>query len=144
MSMYYLHRAGETTGPFAPGRLQQMWRAREIGPADQVCEHGSDEWLPAEVIAMPTLEEDREVNERTAWIRALRPYAALSWALWSLGIVIAVLTFGAAWFLYVPLLVVGFFFNPPRYVCAGCGNRLEKTSARCPSCAARIVPFRKA
>lgn len=53
MSMYYLHRDGETTGPFGAGRIAEMIRAAEISEHDLVCAFGTEEWIPA-YMAAPT------------------------------------------------------------------------------------------
>ncbi len=143
MSMYYLHREGTTTGPFAPGRLRQMWTAGEVGPGDLVCEHGTEEWMDAEAIAMP-MQEDLEVaaprpprrNEVRRFFR--RPYGVLA-------IVVIVIGFGALFSPAFPLgilvVLIGLALGRERWFCGGCGNRIERTSAMCPACRAPLAKW---
>lgn len=51
MSMFYLHRAGETTGPYAAGRIAQMIDAGEIDDTTLACAHGTEDWIPAHLVA---------------------------------------------------------------------------------------------
>lgn len=137
MSMYYLHRNGETFGPLAPGRLRQMWQAGEIGHTDQVCEHGTEEWMPAEVIAgeeiaAPDLGK-RRVDQPRAKRKQARPRLLLALLISFIGLGVMIF---AHWALGLIVIIMGAALDRVHYVCSGCGNRLEKTSTLCPACRA--------
>jgi len=135
MSMYYLHRDAETTGPFAEGRLRQMLTAGEIGPDELVCAHGTEDWIPASyvVTAAPV-----PVKAPTG-IRKTRPYNRASWLLALSGLAalfLLPLIIGVG--LCALLVIAGVVIDRPRYICPTCGNRVERTSVICPTCSARL------
>jgi hypothetical protein len=133
MSMYYLHRDGETTGPFGQGRIADMIRDGEISDQDQVCAHGTEEWIPAGFVVPGPPAAPGKLPP--AGIRKTRPMAGMSWMLflfaivsmlllpWLIGVTIAIL-----------MIVVAVCVDRPRYLCGGCGNRIERTSQICPAC----------
>ncbi len=137
--MYYLHRSGETTGPFASGRLRQMWDAGEITHTDQVCAHGTEEWVPADAIAAPTLEDDRASRSVPARPMALhsfvRPWNGISLFLGAIGIV----TLFTGPIFGIITIIIAIAIDRKRYVCGDCGNRIEKTSTICPACQSVLV-----
>jgi hypothetical protein len=137
--MYYLHRAGETTGPYAPGRLGMMLDAGEITATDQVCEVGTEEWLPVEVV-LPLSEPLAKATARVAEKVRLQPFFWLSVLLFFSGVAFALffakiigVPFGVA------LILVAVALDRPRFLCGECGNRVEKSSVICPTCNARLV-----
>lgn len=139
MSMYYLHRAGETTGPYAPGRLGMMLDAGEIAATDQVCEVGTEEWVPVDVV-LPVAEHPAKVPARVACKVRSRPFFWLSALLFFSGVGFALffaqiigVPFGVA------LILVAIALDRPRFLCGECGNRIEKSSGVCPACQARLV-----
>ena len=139
MSMYYLHRAGATTGPYTPVRLGIMVDAGEIAATDQVCEIGKDEWMPVEFV-LPVSEPPTKAMARTAEKVRSQPFFWLSVLLFFSGIgfvlffakIIGV-PFGVA------LILVSLVLDRPRFLCGECGNRIEKSSVVCPTCNARLV-----
>ena len=140
MSLYYLHRGGVTTGPFAEGRLRQMWTGGKISAGDMVCEHGTREWIDAGVIAAQGPVETREASPLLAKRVARQPFFLLSLALFAAGVGFALLfpqiigiPFGAV------LIIVALAIDRPRFICGQCGNRVAQTSVMCPACAARLV-----
>lgn len=136
--MYYLHIAGETTGPFGPGRLADMIAAGEISDQDLVCAHGTEEWIPAHLVAStaPTAPV-RELQP--VGIRKTRPMAGMSWTLFLVAVLLLVFL---PWLISLPiglvLIIVAACVDRPRYLCGGCGNRIEKTSRICPACRAKL------
>ncbi len=137
--MYYLHRAGETTGPYAPGRLGIMLDAGEIAATDQVCEVGTEEWLPVEVVR-PVAEPVAKVTARIAYKVRSQPFFWLSALLFFCGVGFALffakiigVPFGVA------LILVAVALDRPRFLCGECGNRVERSSVVCPACQARLV-----
>ena len=140
MSMYYLHRAGETTGPFAPGRLAMMIEAGEITGTDQVCEVGTEEWLPAYIMASaapePVVKPKAVVMPRVA----RSPYVWLALFIFLMGILTMIMI---PWIIGVPagilLIVISLIVDRRHHICGGCGNRVEKTSMVCPACHAKLV-----
>lgn len=138
MGMYYLHRAGESTGPYAPGRIAQMIDAGEIGDDTLACAHGSEEWIPAHLVA----ERPERVRPRAA--RAFpkvssRPFQWIAGLTILLGLV---LLFSWVWVVGLILLVIGLALNRPRFHCGSCGNRVEKISALCTTCRSPLLPWR--
>jgi hypothetical protein len=144
MSMYYLHRHGETTGPYAPGRLGMMLDAGEIAATDQACEIGTEEWMPVEFV-LPERDVARWAPEPTYGLKTSRqPWAFLSFIL----CLIAVLGFfswglgrvgGIGAFVSLLLIIIGVALDRPKWLCGECGNRIEKTSGLCPVCKATLV-----
>jgi len=144
MSMYYLHRAGATTGPYTPVRLGIMVDAGEIAATDQVCEIGKTEWMPVEFV-LPVSEVARWAPQSTYALKtSRRPWAFLSvilcliaviglyfWALNRVG--------GSGAFVSLLLIVIGLAVDRRKWLCGQCGNRIEKTSGLCPVCKATLV-----
>lgn len=139
MSMYYLHRAGETTGPFAEGRLRQMWTAGEIGPDDLVCAHGTEDWIPASIAVPEEMPAAPRKIEVPVGKKKKRPFLLLSWLFFLAGIGLMI---ALPWMIGLPcgviLILVAISVDRPLWICGGCGNRIEKTSAVCPACGRRI------
>lgn len=143
MSMYYLHRNGETSGPLAIGRLSQMWTAGEIGPDDLVCALGSEEWIQAEVIAGSEVLRDEAGWKATAKPKVVgkvtrRPYRAIGWVVVILGLGTLVTP---AFLIGILLILIGLGLNRPHFHCGKCGNRVEKISVLCPTCRAALLPW---
>lgn len=128
MSMYYLHRAGETTGPYAPGRLGMMLDAGEITATDQVCEVGTEEWLPVEFVR----PIDAEPRRRSLLPPPPRKPKRRTNSLALFGMTLALMLAGlgmyyAAWFIAGSVaFVLGFIV----FVVALCINHLEHTGRR--------------
>jgi DNA-directed RNA polymerase subunit RPC12/RpoP len=137
MSMYYLHRAGETTGPYAPGRLGMMLDTGEITATDQVCEVGTEEWLPAYMVeAKPEPVKAKKPAEVVAR-RVMK--APLVWLALLIAAIGFVTLFALHWAVGLLLIVLAMVVDRRHYVCGGCGNRIEKSSVVCPTCQARLV-----
>jgi len=135
--MYYLHRAGETTGPYAPGRLGMMLDAGEITATDQVCEVGTDEWLPAYMIEVkPEPVKAKKPPEVVARRVMKAPLVGLALLIAAIGLA-ALFTF--QWAVGLVLIVIAMVVDRRHYVCGECGNRVEKSSVVCPTCQARLV-----
>ena len=139
MSMYYLHRAGATTGPYTPVRLGIMVDAGEIAATDQVCEIRKTEWMPVEFV-LPVSEPLAKATARVAEKVRLQPFFWLSVLLFFSGVAFALffakiigVPFGVA------LILVAVALDRPRFLCGECGNRIEKSSVVCPTCQARLV-----
>jgi len=142
--MYYLHRAGATTGPYTPRRLGTMLGAGDVAPTDQVCEIGKDEWMPLEVV-LPESEVARWAPEPSYVLKtSRRPWAFLSvilcliavmglyfWALGRVG--------GSGAFVSLLLIIIGVSVDRKKWLCGQCGNRIEKSSGLCPVCKATLV-----
>lgn len=62
--------------------------------------------------------------------RKLRPLAPVSWFIGFLGFICLVFL----WPLGVGLVVLALIIDQPRWLCGGCGNRVEKTTVMCPHC----------
>jgi DNA-directed RNA polymerase subunit RPC12/RpoP len=135
--MYYLHRAGETTGPYAPGRLGMMLDAGEITATDQVCEVGTEEWLPAYMVeAKPEPVKAKKPAEVVARRVMKAPLVGLALLIAAIGFVTL---FALHWAVGLLLIVLAMVVDRRHYVCGGCGNRIEKSSVVCPTCQARLV-----
>jgi hypothetical protein len=139
MSMYYLHRAGATTGPYTPVRLGIMVDAGEIAATDQVCEIGKTEWMPVEFVlpvSEPVLKQKAVVMPRVA----RSPYVWLALFIFVMGILTMIMI---PWIIGVPagilLIVISLIVDRRHHICGGCGNRVEKTSMVCPACHAKLV-----
>jgi hypothetical protein len=137
--MYYLHRAGATTGPYTPVRLGIMVDAGEIAATDQVCEIGKTEWMPVEFVlpvSEPVLKQKAVVMPRVA----RSPYVWLALFIFLMGILTMIMI---PWIIGVPagilLIVISLIVDRRHHICGGCGNRVEKTSMVCPACHAKLV-----
>jgi len=138
MSMYWVHRDGETTGPFAPGRIAQMIDGGQIGDDTSVCAVGTEEWIPAHIVA------ERPVPARPAAVEpkakvARRPHQLIGGLLILVGIALLFSPLALAGLL---LGIVGLALQRRQYHCAGCGNRVEKLSTLCPACRVPLRPWR--
>ncbi len=135
--MYYLHRAGETTGPYVTAHLVRMVEAGEIGADALVCETGAEEWFPmGEVISVepaPALRLKRR-NGGLVFLSVILFVIGLS------CIVGGIFTLGCFGFvLGLLLIVVSVLIDSPKWLCGACGNRIEETSQLCPACHASLV-----
>lgn len=142
--MYYLHRAGETTGPYVTAHLVRMVEEGEIGADALVCEVGTEEWVPVEVV-LPVVDVVPRAPEPVYGLKTsgrpwaflpfiLFPIVALGFSVWGQGI-------GWQERMFVGLLVfiLCTAINRPKWLCGQCGNRIEKTSGLCPVCKATLV-----
>jgi len=120
-----------------------MWMAGEVGKGDLICEHGSEEWMDAEAIAMPMREDLVEIAPSS------RSVAEKTWTRPCWFIAVVMLMIGAMLtvtpFLLLGLLAIGIacVLDLPRAICGGCGNRVERTAAICPTCLAHLVAVRR-
>jgi len=132
--MYYLHRDGETTGPFGVGRLVEMAGHGEISMEDLVCAPGTEDWIPLSYV----LPAPPQAKAPTG-IRKTRPYNGVSWLLAVCGVMTLIFL---PWIIGVPLgvmlVLAGAVIDRPRYICPSCGNRVERTSVICPTCSGRL------
>lgn len=138
MSMFYLHRAGETTGPYAAGRIAQMIDAGEIDDTTLACAHGTEDWIPAHLVA----QRPEPVKTRAAQASpkvSSRPFQWIAGLTVLLGLV---LLFSWVWVVGLILLVIGLALNRPRFHCGSCGNPVQKLSALCPTCRTPLLPWR--
>lgn len=55
MYTYYVHRNGQTIGPFPASQLVAMLRARKLSPNDLGVESGCEDWQPLRDIVDPAL-----------------------------------------------------------------------------------------
>jgi len=55
MYTYYVHRNGQTIGPFPASQLVAMLRARKLSPDDLGVESGCEDWQPLRDIVDPAL-----------------------------------------------------------------------------------------
>lgn len=124
MSLYYVHRFGQTTGPFPSERIAAMLGAGEMRSTDLVCAMGAETWEPV-CDALGT----RAVR------RVARPYAALMAVLIVLGVIGVFVFFPVG----VLLLVLGVVVDRKYYSCGACGNRVERSSMICPTCRAALT-----
>ena len=138
MSMYYLHRAGTTTGPFAPGRIAQMIDAGEIGDETLACAHGTEEWIPAHLVAeWPERAKRSPVKEFPKVPQ--RPFHVIA------GITILAgvgLMFSPISPIGLIILLIGMALNRRHFHCGNCGNRVDKISALCLGCRVPLLPWR--
>lgn len=136
--MYFLHRNGETTGPFAPGRIAAMIAAGDADENDQVCAHGTEDWIPAYLVTGQPVEAAPRAPQPVG-MKKSRPAKGASWLIGLAGLGFFVFF---PWILGVPLgvilILMAAIMDRPRFLCGGCGNRIEKTSTICPACRARI------
>ena len=135
--MYYLHRAGETTGPYAPGRLGMMLDAGEIAATDQVCGVGTEEWIPVEVVALAAPEPVKK-KEMPIIVKRV-PSSLFHW------LAVLMVFAGFIGFFLVDFLVGGIVIllalvvGRLGYSCGKCGNKITVTSKICPTCGAHLV-----
>jgi hypothetical protein len=60
---YYVHRAGQTLGPYSPENLVLMLRAHQLGVEDLAVEEGCEDWAPLGNIVDPALLADADMSE---------------------------------------------------------------------------------
>lgn len=143
--MYYLHRGGETTGPFAPGRIGSMIESGEICGDAQVCAHGTEDWIPAFTV-VPIKEDPKPKQEKKITAQRIRKspfvWIAVVFAMLGFGVIVwAVLGRAPSIFAIggIILILIGLLVDRRRYICGACGNKVEKTSIVCPTCRAVLV-----
>lgn len=59
MAKYYLHRHGQTHGPYLLQQMHEFISQGEIGPNELICEEGSKQWIPASKFTLGTTTQLR-------------------------------------------------------------------------------------
>lgn len=59
MARYFLHRNGQTHGPYLLQQMHEYISSGEIGPRELVCEEGSSQWIPASQFTLGTTTQLR-------------------------------------------------------------------------------------
>ncbi|MEX2580652.1 MAG: hypothetical protein WD342_16465 [Verrucomicrobiales bacterium] len=148
MSMYWLARDGVSTGPFAPGRLVGMWESGDVGPDDLLALHGTEDWFSADAM-LPALASERREVERDEGTKARRVkekdqarscIAMVIFLVAVVGLIASLLTINLIGIpVSVAFICLALIVDRRRWLCGGCGNGVEKSSAMCPVCRARLT-----
>jgi len=133
MSVYYLHRQSQTTGPFPIGRLARMIAQGEASPDDLVCPVGQNEWMPLEY-ALPVSDAPPPPRNDAPHC-VTRPHRVLALGLIFLGVPLVFVFFP----LGIAFIVIGIILDRARYHCGACGNKVLFTTTICPSCRKTLV-----
>jgi DNA-directed RNA polymerase subunit RPC12/RpoP len=147
MSVYYVQRnpGGPVEGPIGQGRLARELTEGHLSPAALLCVPGTEEWIESGDILYAVIDDIERANvpQSPGIVPRLvsRPYFWASVLLFFVGLFFL---FSPLWWAIGILLVIGSHFIDRKYYrCAHCGNSVEKHSAVCPTCRARLVTERE-
>ena len=143
MSMYWVAKNGESTGPYAEGRLITMWESGDIGPDDMLALHGTEDWFSADAILPGLIEDRRALNPVSSAGKKKSARRKLKQSGFGLGLVMVILgvfcLIVVNWILGIVFIVVGALINRVYVVCGACGNRVEKGATLCPACRVELT-----
>lgn len=131
---YFIHRSGQTLGPYSGSQLLNLLRAHQVALEDLSCTDADEEWKPVAARLGPkTLAKLSGAAQRVKWSEMFGTGLLVQ----ALGLFVCVLP---PWIVTVPLglcVIIAGSGMARGLKCSACGTKLrDRKAPRCPGCSA--------